>query len=108
MEETFYDAACSGKVEEVKSIFRKNPSLNVNWKNQGGARTALYAACFEGHDSVVSILLAHPGINPNLKNQNGWTPFMIACVNGRTLCVRLLLQHQQVMFNEPGNDGHST
>ena len=104
MEETFYDAACSGKVEEVKSIFRKNPSLNVNWKNQGGARTALYAACFEGHDSVVSILLAHPDIDPNLKNENGRT-FMIACYNGETSCVRLLLQDQRVMVNEPDNGG---
>jgi len=30
MEKTFYDAADNGKVEEVKDILRKNPSLNVN------------------------------------------------------------------------------
>jgi len=43
MEKTFWDAANGGEVEEVKSILRKNPSLNVNWKNEGDhARTALF------------------------------------------------------------------
>ena len=45
MEKTFYIAASGGKVEDVKSILRKNPSLDANWKNEGdNARTALYAA----------------------------------------------------------------
>ena len=106
MEKTFYDAANYGKVEEVKSILRKNPSLNVNWKNEeGGAWTALHIACHNGHDSVVSILLAHPDIDPNLKQVNGNTPFMAACFQGNTSCVRLLLQDQRVMVNEPANDG---
>ena len=68
MEETFYYAAFHGRVEKVKDILRKDPSLNVNWKNEEeNARTALFAACWNGHDLVVSILLAHPGIDPNLK-----------------------------------------
>jgi len=46
MEKTFYAAAEDGRVEEVKDILRKNPSLNVNWKNEEeDACTALYAAC---------------------------------------------------------------
>jgi len=106
MEETFYDATDNGEVEEVKDILRKNPSLNVNWKNEGDhARTALVAACWNGHDSVVSILLAHPGIGPNLRNKGGNTPFLIACWSGNTSCVRLLLQDYWVMVNEPDNDG---
>ena len=106
MENTFNDAADNGKVEEVKSILRKNPSLNVNWKSkERGATTALYIACISGHDSVVSILLAHPDIDPNLKNTSGNTPFLIACANGNTSCVRLLLQDQRVMVNEPDNNG---
>ena len=105
MEKTFYDAAKNGKVEEVKDILRKNPALNVNWKNF--AYSALHAACYSGHDSVVSILLAHPDINPNLKQEEGYTPFMIACYHGETSCVRLLLQDQRVMVNEPDNYGNS-
>ena len=106
MERTFYYAAKDRKVEEVKDILRKNPSLNVNWKNEGdNARTALYAACMNGHDSVVSVLLAHPDINPNFKEKDGWTPFMMACFSGSTSCVRLLLQDQRVKVNEPDRDG---
>jgi len=105
MEKTFYNAAENGKVEEVKDILRKNPSLNVNWKNEVDAWTALYAACYFGQDSIVSILLAHPSIDPNLKHKDGNTPFLIACFKGSTSCVRLLLQDQRVMVNEPSNDG---
>ena len=76
MEKTFWDAAGNGKVEEVKSILRNNPSLNVNWKNEErGAWTALVAACHNGHDSVVSILLAHPDIDPNLKERDETLPY---------------------------------
>ena len=107
MEEIFYFAARDGKVEEVKSILRNNPSLNANWKNEGdNARTALVAACEKGHDSVVSILLAHPDVDPNLKNTVGSTPFLIACFFGNTSCVRLL-QDQRVMVNEPRNSGET-
>ena len=106
MEKTFYSAVWDGKVEEVKDILRKNLSLNVNWKNEVvGASTALYAACLLSHDSVVSILLAHPGIDPNLKEKDGWTPFMIACANENPSCVRVLLQDQRIMVNEPNNGG---
>ena len=108
MEKTFYSAAKDGKVEVVKDILRKNPSLNVNWKNEEqNACTALFVACLNGHDSVVSILLAHPDIDPNLKNKFGNTPFLIACADGSTSCVRLLLQDQRVMVNEPDNSGYT-
>ena len=105
MEKTFWIAANGGKVEEVKSILRKNPSLNVNWKNdENDARTALYAASRYGHDSVVSILLAHPDIDPNLKEKDGYTPFLWASWLGNTSCVRLLLQDLRISVNEPDND----
>ena len=108
MEKTFYSAAEGGKVEEVKDILRKNPSLNVNWKTEGRyGYTALFAACVFGHHSVVSILLAHPDIDPNLKTKNGWTPFMIACADGGPSCVRLLLQDRRVLVNEPNNYGET-
>ena len=96
-------------MEEVKSILRNNPSLNVNWKNEGGyhAWTHLFVSCWNGHDSVVPILLAHPDIDPNLKDKDGNTPFFIACYVGSTSSVRLLLQDQRVMVNEPSNGGNT-
>jgi len=60
MEKRFYEAAKNGKVKDVKEILRKNPNLDVNWRN-GDERgsTALIIACENDHDSIVSILLAH-------------------------------------------------
>jgi len=108
VEAVFWEAVKNGVVEEVNEILRKNPSLNVNWKNdENDARTALFAACVFGHHSVVSILLAHPDIDPNLKDKDGWTPFMIACLEGNPSCVRLMLQDRRVMVNEPSNDGYT-
>ena len=99
MEKTFWDAAHDGEVEEVKDILMKNPSLNVNWKNEEeNAWTALHAACW-GHALVVSILLAHPDIDPNLKSKYGDTPFMWACLVGNTSSVRLLLKDSKIMVN---------
>ena len=101
MEEKFWN---SGKVEEVKEILRNNPRFNINWKNKRfGGWTALHAASTYGHDSIVSILLAHPDIDVNLKDRYGRTPFWHACWNGRTSCVRLLLEDQRVKVHEPDN-----
>ena len=108
MEKTFWDAAEDDKVEKMKSILRKNPSLNVNWMNEERkANAALHAACAYGHSSVVSILLAHPDTDPNLKERDGETPFKWACFSGSTSCVRLLLQDQRVIVNEPSDYGRT-
>jgi len=88
----------------VKRILRKNPSLNVNWES-GCQGAALNLACEKGHDAIVPTLLAHPTIDINLKSKPfGTTPFMIACKNGSTSCVRLLLQDLRISVNEPDND----
>ena len=85
MEEMFFKAAQTGRVEDVKEILRKNPKLNVNWKNlRMWSTAALSIACENGHDSIVSILLAHPDIDVNLKDDEGWAPFNSACYHGKT------------------------
>ena len=105
MEETFYEATSNGKMEEVKEILRKNPTPNVNWKNDSGW-TAIHVACWTGRDAIVSVLLAHPDIDLNLKNNGGYTPFSNACCNnGSASCVREMLKDSRVKVNEPANDG---
>jgi len=104
----FYNAVHSGNVEEVKEILRRNPNLDVNWRdNEDDGRTALLHACQNGHDSIVSILLAHPDIDVNLGTDDDETPFFWACRSGSTSCVRLLLQDARVEVNEPDRDGHT-
>ena len=99
---SLYFASKEGKVDKVMAILRKNPNFEVNWRNdKEGSYTALGRACQKGHSVIVSILLAHPDIDVNLKDQDGWSPFMSACLNGHTSCVRLLLKDQRARVNEP-------
>jgi len=105
MEEVFYQAARGGEVEAVKDILRKNPNLDVNWKNEDDGCTALIVACENDHDSIVSILLAHPDIGVNQMDYRRWSPFNAACITGNTSCVRLLLKDSRVLVNEPTAHG---
>jgi len=73
-----YSAAQDGRVEDVEEILRRNPAINVNWKNElENDKTALMVACFQGFDSIVSILLAYPGIDVNLKHKQDGPPFIM-------------------------------
>lgn len=96
-----------GIVEDVKTILKENPEININkWGETGMA--ALHIACREGRDNVVAILLAHPGIGVNMINMTGSTPFSLAVRNGQVECVRLLLEDPRVTsHNQKNNDGES-
>jgi len=96
------------KVEKVKRILMNNPNFDVNWKSETEeVRTALYVACERGYDAIVSILLVHPDINVNLKARSSVIPFLRACLNGNTSCVRLLLKDSRVKVNEPTSNGYT-
>jgi len=106
-ETKLYHAAYYGKLPEVKEILQSNPIVNVNWKFDDGDLTALHESCGRGHDSMVVFLLAHPDIDVNLKTISGTTPFKLACENGKTACVRLLLKDSRVNINESDRDGYT-
>ena len=54
-------------------------------------RTALCWAAARGDERSTVILLAH-GANPNATDKNGGTPLYLAAGEGRTGCIRLLLE----------------
>jgi len=96
----------SGNAKELAELMRQDPGFDVNMGLDDGGSTLLHFAC-EGSDSrsaVIPLLLAHPDIDVNGKTRYGSTPLIWACVNGRTSCVRLLLEDSRVNPNEPGND----
>ena len=96
----------AGNAEKVKEILRGHPAIDVNWRDEKDSSFgAIHRACLGGHDAIVSILLAHPDINVNLKNDSGYTPFMSACYNGSTSCVRPLLWDSRVKVTEADSTG---
>ena len=65
VEETLHDAARDGGLEDVLSLLRDNPGLDVNWATEDDKKRALHVACASDHVEVVKVLLAHPGIDVN-------------------------------------------
>jgi len=90
------DAAKSGLIEEVKSLLRDHPDLDVNWENHEVHSTALHVASNDGHVEVVKLLLAHPVINVNLRDKFGRTAFLLGCFSGEVSVVQLLLRDPRV------------
>jgi len=58
VEEELYEAVYAGGAEEVSSLLRDNPGLDVNWA--GNPYNALHLAALHSQDEIVEVLLAHP------------------------------------------------
>jgi len=95
MEEQLISAANEGRVEEVETLLRNNPDLNVNGSSWKGW-AALHHSCENGHIELVKLLLAHPVINVNLQLRSGATPLAHCCASGDITLVRLLLKDPRV------------
>jgi len=85
---------------------RQDPGFNVNKELDEYGWTLLHYACWESRRfAVIPLLLAHPDIDVNSRERFGRTPFHLACVNGRTSCVREMLRDYRVKVNEASNGG---
>ena len=91
-------------MKKVAELIREDPGFKVNKELDGGGGLSLlhYAG-----SPVIPLLLAHPDIDVNVKNVIGETPFFIACLNGRTSCVREMLKDSRVKLNEPNKNGNT-
>ena len=98
MEPELVEATKTGRTEDVESLLRDNPGLNVNWADKAdfSQLTALHVASLNGHGEVVKLLLAHPNIIVNVKDTFERTPFALGCANGRVPAVQLLLKDSRV------------
>jgi len=104
-EKKLWKAADDGKVEDLRKILKKDADVDINWRSpkEAGNQTALLLACDKGHDAIIPLLLMHPDVDVNQKDREGATPFLGACVKGRTRCLQVLLQDMRVLVNEPGH-----
>ena len=62
------------EAEDVSSLLRENPGLDVNWTD-GNSYNALLLAAIRGQDDILEVLLAHPNINVNARDPRGQTLF---------------------------------
>jgi len=98
----------SGNAKKVAELIREDPGFKVNMDQDRERRTLLHSACNEdSRSAVIPLLLAHPDIDVNVKDIYGITPFLRACLNGSTSCVRLLLKDPRVKVNEPDQGGRT-
>jgi len=103
VEEPFYFAAQSGFHDEVLSLLKDNPGLDVNWTSPADT-TALHLASWHDRVEVVKVLLAHPDISVNLKDISGTTPLSCACRIGHVSVVELFLKDPRVDLTLTDND----
>ena len=76
---------------DLYKIIKKHPDL-LNWTmDKHGGACLLYIACEMNKVSILDILLLPLHVNENLKGDDGQTPLIIACFNGYTDCVSVLL-----------------
>ena len=72
----------------------------------GDGYTLLHRSCCdESRSAVIPLLLAHPDIDVNVKDRSGFTPFVLACLNGYPSSAREMLKDSRVKVNEPNNSG---
>ena len=104
VEDLLFDAAWSGSVDDLSSLLRDRPDVNVNWTNPDKYQwTPLHAASLRGRVEVAKLLLAHPNIHVNLKSKFGETPFLLGC---QISCVvALLLKDPRVDVTLEDNKG---
>jgi len=94
VEKRLCEAAKNSRVEEVLSLLRDHPDLDVNCGTEINA--ALHFACFNGCVEMVQALLAHTGINVNIQSLGGQTPLSFACECDLVSVVQLLLKDPRV------------
>ena len=107
LEEELYIAAGEGDVEEVVSLLRNNPGLDVNSTHEMYHHTALHNAALCDHGQMVKVLLAHPHISVNLVTAHGFTAFSYACLNGNMPLVRTMLKDPRVDVKIKDSNGRT-
>ena len=93
---------------DLYKMIKKHPD-QLNWtmdKYEGAG--LLHRACAMNEVSILDTLLLPLHVNENLKTKNGHTPLMIACTEGHTDCVSVLLGPLiRTSVNAVNNDGYT-
>ena len=91
--EQLWLASHDGRHSEVLDLLQRGaPPDSEYYNKKPEGMSPLYAACWKNHPLSAEYLLKW-GANVSSTNQNGTTPLVVASINHRTDCVKLLLDH---------------
>jgi len=76
---------------------------HIDAQNDGG-ETALFCASAAGQTMVTEVLLSRSA-DVNLASKYGWSPLLIACINGRAEVTSRLLAAPGIDVNQPSKTG---
>ena len=93
---------------DLYKMIMKHPDL-LNWiMDKYTGMGLLHRACEMNKVSILDALLLPLHVNENLKTKHGHTPLMIACMEGHTDCVSVLLGPLiRASVNAVNNDGYT-
>jgi glycerophosphodiester phosphodiesterase len=88
------DIALRSNFTEIAKLLLATRNCDVNYQTENG-ETALFVAARSGREDYVKMLIESPGLHEldlNLsENGYGWTPLIVACVQGNQSVVEILL-----------------
>ena len=87
---SLWEASTSGDASAVKKLLQ-TPGINVNWEDERLKRSPIYRAAGHGRVGVVKALLADHRVQVNHQQSQGGTALGVACQQGFTEVVKLLL-----------------
>ena len=85
-------ATLKGHSEIVDAILAVSPAVDVDAREKGGGRTALFLAAHAGHEAIARSICAK-GADVDATNAKGQTPLWTAAANGHLGIARCLLAH---------------
>ena len=98
-------AVRNGNVTAVKLLIARGADVNATCTPKRSC--ALMSACFEGFDGLARLLL-NAGAHVNQSNEQGYTPLIVAAMQGRESCVELLLDSGAEVDQHMTTEGAAT
>ena len=93
--------------DRVMEFLLKQPSIDVNQRNNTGNTALHLACCTQDRVTAVSMLVGHPSIGLNAKNSKGATPLMLATQSGIIDNVKVMMAVHGVDLETKDGDGRS-
>lgn len=85
-----HEAALAGNISLVMAAISHR--IDAGQRDIYG-RAAISYAAMNGHADVCTFLLSQPGVDAATADLDGFSPLVLAVINGRTEVVRILLEH---------------